>query len=98
MKELRVVSKVVVWTFVTLVIGLRACLRGVRLALRLPQAFLREARCPRGHLVPLYGTYSCRACGARFEGAAFAPCPSCGALARHIACSRCCLTIRDPLS
>lgn len=98
MKEVRVVSTVVLWMIVTLVIGLRACLRGIRLAWRLPQAFRKEARCPRGHRVPLYGTYACGACGARFDGAAFAPCPSCSALARHIACSRCGLTIRDPLS
>jgi hypothetical protein len=98
MKELRLVFKMLLWTVVTLVLGLGACIRGVQFALRLPEVLRKEMCCPRGHRVALYGTFGCGRCGAQYEGWAFAPCPSCGALARHVPCPRCGLTIRDPLS
>ncbi|MCC6350252.1 MAG: hypothetical protein IT347_11760 [Candidatus Eisenbacteria bacterium] len=97
MKEMRLVLNAVAWTFVTFVIGLRACVRGIQLAVRSPQVFRTETRCPRGHRVALHGTYACGRCGAQFEGGAFDPCPGCGALAHHVSCPRCGLSLLDPL-
>jgi hypothetical protein len=98
MKEIRLMLKLLLWTIETLWLGLRACVRGVWLTLHLPRAFQKEVRCPRGHRVPTYGTYACGRCGARYEGAAFALCPSCGALARHVTCPTCGLSVKDPLA
>jgi hypothetical protein len=90
-------GKLMLWILETLWLGLRASFRGVGLILRVLRAFRRELRCPRGHAVPVYGVYACGRCGAEYEGAAFAPCPSCGALARYVPCPRCGLAVRDPL-
>lgn len=54
-----------------------------------------EARCPRGHRVPLVdGTWTC-SCKFVFAGHAWTPCPACGAVS-SITCP-CGLTIRSPL-
>lgn len=55
-----------------------------------------HVRCPRGHVVEVaHGSWTC-GCGYVFQGHAFEPCPSCGALSA-ISCP-CGLTIPSPLT
>src|SRR6185436_17504599 len=85
------------WTIGTLWLGTRACWRAARITGRLPQLFSRSLHCPRGHEVPAFGVFTCGACRAVFESHAFSPCPCCGALASHLPCPDCGLSIQDPL-
>jgi hypothetical protein len=96
MRELRFILKALSWMAETLWLGLRASCDVLRLAVRVPRALRTELRCPRGHAVSVYGTYKCGHCGAEYDGAAFAPCPSCGSLARYLPCRRCGLAVKDP--
>lgn len=56
------------------------------------------ARCPRGHLVPLWGTATCRVCGATTEGSVW-ECGHCNAIHGWVACSEltCGLAVPNPM-
>jgi hypothetical protein len=85
------------WLIVTLWLGTKACFRGAWLLRRMPQLLSRTLRCPRGHTLAGYGVFTCGACRGQFEGHLFSRCPGCGALASHIPCPRCGLSVQDPL-
>lgn len=55
-----------------------------------------EARCPRGHGVPLHGAFRCASCGLTSERSGFRACLHCNATAAAIGCP-CGLPIRNPL-
>ncbi|MBI1797171.1 MAG: hypothetical protein HYR74_08980 [Candidatus Eisenbacteria bacterium] len=91
------ILRIVGWIVGTVWLGAAVVWKACRFLARAPQVFARQARCPRGHAVEVYGAFACGKCGAAFEGHAFDPCPICGAKAHFIACPTCHLAIRDPL-
>lgn len=65
---------------------------------RTRRAYEDFARCPRGHLVALWGTATCRVCGAATEGSVW-ECGLCGSVHGWVACSdpRCGLAVPNPM-
>jgi len=74
---------------------------GVRISWRLGETMWRlfhsheTLACPRGHAVPVFGTWTC-GCGASYDGRAFARCPICGRTCGWIPCPECHLPVRNP--
>ena len=87
----------IVWTGITLWLGLVGTLAAVKYLARVRRSFVVSLRCPRGHRVEIYGVFRCPRCKAMREGRAFDPCDVCGARSTHIDCERCGLAVRDPL-
>ena len=69
----------------------------VRFIGRARRSFSTTMRCPRGHVVELYGTFRCPRCKAVREGRAFDSCGICGSWSTHLDCVRCGLAVKDPL-
>jgi len=88
----------VLWSLVTIWLGVVGLWKAVRFLLHLSQGFSRTLRCPRGHAVDAFAPLRCGRCHAAFEGHVFDPCPVCGARARFIACPHCGLAVRNQLS
>src|SRR5262245_26183669 len=53
--------------------------------------------CPRGHSVPIFGTYECGRCHIRYEGSVWrCPNPECHAVTPYASCPVCRLGVRNP--
>lgn len=86
------------WVAGTIALGVLALWRAARLARTWGVLTGDSARCPRGHRNSMVGVWECRSCGSKFDGWAFQPCPICKATAHFVACQRCGLSIKSPLS
>ena len=66
-------------------------------ASRARRALAPEIRCPWcGEMVPQYGAYSCRSCGARTLSWAWR-CPLCSSHHGHVQCPTCSMSVPNPM-
>jgi hypothetical protein len=84
------------WVVGTVWLGGSALWRFGRLIGRAATILGQTMRCPRGHIVPVYGVFECR-CGALHEGWVFGRCRVCRQTAGWTPCPRCKLPVRSPL-
>ena len=87
----------VLWCLVTIWLGVVGIIGAAGLIGRVRRSLSTTLRCPRGHVVELYGTFRCPRCKAVREGRAFDPCGICGSRSTHVDCVRCGLAVKDPL-
>jgi hypothetical protein len=85
------------WIVATIWLGLTGIISAVKFLVRVRRSFATTLRCPRGHVVELYGTFRCPRCKAVREGRAFDHCGICGSRSTHLDCVRCGLAVKDPL-
>ena len=85
-----------IWFAATVWLGGKALYRVARLTSRWRAILGQTLRCPRGHVVPMYGVFECR-CGALHEGWVFGRCRICGQGAGWTPCLTCKLPVRSPL-
>lgn len=104
MRELRMAFRVLrqalgvaAWILATIWIGARVLCRMWAVADRSHVFLSQVARCPRGHRVALYGVYRCAGCRATLEGYVFRPCRFCGSTPSWTPCSKCHLSVPNPL-
>lgn len=89
------ILKMGVWICVALFAGARLLWRTGWALLRLPLLLQETLPCPRGHEVPVYGTWTC-ACGASFDGYAFDRCRICRRSCGWVPCPLCQLPVSNP--
>jgi hypothetical protein len=78
-----------------LMLTLVALVATIRSLVRTARELAPTVRCPRGHIVPVYGLARCGACGFEGEGSLWR-CGHCGARYGHTPCPRCGLSTTNP--